>query len=381
MKRHPKRKIYRDKAGRLIASIHLNGKQHFKRVKTEEQAREWFLCVETQSVTASQLTYKQLNDAAAAFTMMKEQHVEGLSLSDVVRQWIQSNAPTGGNGVTMREAMEDYLKRSRSRITEGTLKGYASMLRKFVADVGEESKVAAFKKANAVRWLDRFNAKPPTWLAYQRALSKFFSDCVTMEYTLVNPFANLAKPRVPPPQRRFLSVPETIAALRSIAANEPRFIHFATLGLFAGLRPMESVRITKSHINLATGYIHLSGDIVKSHSFKERIVKINPTLMSWLKAYPFEDKPVPSDNLDYIGRKIKHCAILSKGQWDKTPDVFRHTFGTYEFARTGNSAETAMMMGHSERIALLHYRGRVPKEEANSFFDIQPGDVVESATC
>lgn len=373
MKRHPKRKIYRDKAGRMIASIHINGKQHLKRVKTEEQAREWFLCVETESIAASQLSFKQLNDAAAAFTIMKERHVEAMSLFDIVRQWIQGNAPAGGNGMTMRSAMEDYLKRSRSRIAERTLQGYALMLRKFVADVGEESKVAAFRKADAVRWLDRFNDKPPTWRAYQRTLSKFFNDCAKLDWCMVNPFANLDKPRSKPPERKFLSVENAEKALASVARRQPNLIHFLTLGLFAGIRPIESLRLTADHINLSTGYIHLTGDITKSHSFKERVVPINATLRAWLERYPFKGKPVPTTDICYVDRAIKECATADG--WERTPDNLRHSFATYQFALTGNSAETAMICGHSEAIAMKHYRGRVTREDAERYFSIVPASV------
>jgi integrase len=356
----------------MIASIHINGKQRLKRVKTEEQAREWFLCVETQSVAASQLSFKQLNDAAAAFTIMKEQHVEEVSLSDIVRQWIQGNAPA--HAMILREAMEDYLQRSRSRIAERTLKGYSQMLRKFVADVGEERNVASFKKADAIRWLDRFNDMPPTWRAYQRTLSKFYAECVKMDWCLANPFSNLDAPKAPPPERKFLSVEDAKLALQSVMKRKPALIHFLTLGLFAGIRPIESLRLTSKHFNLETGYIHLSGDITKSHSFKERVVPINDTLRAWLEAYPFEEKPIPVGDICYVDKAIKDCANLD--HWERTPDGLRHSFATYEFARSRNSAETAAICGHAEAIAMKHYRGRVTPEEADRYFSLVPGTVV-----
>ena len=372
MKRHPKRKIYCDKSGRMIASIHLNGKQHLKRVKTEEQAREWFLCVETKSVAASKLSFKQLNDAAAAFTIMKEQHVEAVSLSDIVRQWVQGNAPA--HAMIMREAMEDYLQRSRSRIAERTLKGYSQMLRKFVADVGEERNVASFKKADAIRWLDRFNDKPPTWLAFQRTLSKFFAECVKMDWCLANPFSNLDAPKTPPPERKFLSVEDAKAALQSVMKRKPALIHFLTLGLFAGIRPIESLRLTSKHVNLETGYIHLSGDITKSHSFKERVVPINDTLRAWLVKFPFEEKPVPMNDICNVDKAMRECSELD--HWERTPDCLRHSWCTYEFARSRNSAEVAATAGHSEAVCQRHYRGRVTPEEAEKFFALIPDAVI-----
>ena len=365
------RHLYHDKQGRLIASICLNGKQHLKRVKTREQARQWFLIMETQSTKASNLTFSQINDAANALDLLRKAGAT-TSLAEIATQWLQgvSGASGAKQSTSLKEAIREYEERSKARVAEKTLKDYMLMLRHFEQDIGEQTEVAAFSKADAVRYLDRFLSKPPTWRAYQRALSKFFTECVKMDWCQTNPFANLDPPKCKPPERKFLSVPDTEAALQSVLKRKPQLIHFLTLGLFAGIRPVESLRLTAKHINMSTGYIHLTGDIVKSHSFKERVVPINDTLRAWLEAYPFGDKPVPSTNINQVAKALQVCA--AKDGWTKTPDVFRHSFGSYEAARTGCSSATAMAMGHSERIALLHYRGRVTKEEAQKYFAIMP---------
>ena len=365
------RHIYRDKQGRLIASIHLNGKQHLKRVASKEQAREWFLCMETQSTKAAELTFAQLNDAANALTMLRSGGV-ALTLTEVATQWLQSvsGALEGKQSPSLKDAMAEYEERSRARVAEKTLKGYMLMLNHFRDDMGEQTEVAAFTKADAVRYLDRFLDRPPTWRAYQRTLSKFFSECVRMEWTKSNPFANLDAPKCKPPERKFLTVPDTETAIQSVLKRKPRLIHFLTLGLFAGIRPIESLRLTSKHINLDTGYIRLDAGITKSHSFKERVVPINDTLRAWIEAYPFEDKPVPSTNINQVAKALQSCA--AKDGWEKTPDVLRHSWCTYQFALTGNSFETASWAGHSEAVCQRHYRGRVTREEALKYFAILP---------
>lgn len=364
------RHIYRDKQGRLIASIHLNGKQHLKRVASKEQAREWFLLVETQSTKASQLTFAQLHDAANALTVLKERDVK-LTLSEVVESWLggEGNLPQGPTR-TFNEAIAEYLDRSKTRVTAGTLKDYRRMLTKFQNAIGGDNMVCSFKKPDAIKFLDRFLDKPPTWGAYHRALSRFFTECVRMEWCNQNPFTGLDAPKCKPPERKFLSVEDTRRALESVARRHPALIHFLTLGLFAGVRPIESLRLTAKHINLSTGYIHLSGDITKSHSYKERVVPINDTLRAWFNAFPFEDKPVPVNDICYVDRIIKECA--DRDRWERTPDNLRHSFATYQFALSRNSHETAMICGHAEAIAMKHYRGRVTREDAERFFSIVP---------
>ena len=362
----PRHHLYKDKKGRLVASIRVNGKQCLKRVKSEEQARQWFLLMETESTQASELTFKQLNDAARAFTLLKERAPD-LSLTDLVLSYLKDR-PTG-RSILLGEAIRQYEERSKARVAERTLKGYSQMLRHFKEDLGDID-LASFKKSDAIKYLDRFLSKPPTWRAYHRTLSKFFSEAVKMEWCMVNPFAGIDPPRTAPPERKFLSVKDAEQALRSVLNRKPQLIHFLTLGLFGGLRPIESLRITSKHVNLDTGYIHLSGDITKSHSFKERVVPINETLRAWLTAYPFGEKPIPVNDICYVDKALKDCSM--QDHWERTTDNLRHSFATYEFARSRNSAETAAICGHSEAIACKHYRGRVTPEEADRFFALIP---------
>ena len=97
---------------------------------------------------------------------------------------------------------------------------------------------------------------------------------------------------------------------------------------------------------------------------------INNTLRAWLDAYPFEGKPIPFTSISAVDKAIKGCAQIDG--WERTPDNLRHSFATYQFALTGNSAETATICGHSEAIAFKHYRGRVTREDAERFFNIVP---------
>ena len=364
------RHIYKDKRGRLIASICINGRQRLKRVKTKEQAREWFLLVETQSTKAAELTFAQLNDAANALTVLKERDVK-LTLSEVVESWLggEGNTPVV-NAKTFNEAIAEYLERSKTRVSAGTLKDYRLMLNKFKDAIGGDNMVSSFKKPDALHFLDRFLDRPPTWGAYHRTLSRFFTECVRMEWATSNPFGNLDAPKCKPPERLFLSVLDAKTALQSVLKRKPHLIHFMTLGLFAGIRPIESLRLTAKHINLSTGYICLDGNITKSHSYKERVVPINDTLRAWLTAYPFEDKPVPVSDICNVDKAIKDCA--TQDHWPRTQDNLRHSFATYQFALTNNSAETAAICGHAESIAMRHYRGRVTREDALLYFGIVP---------
>lgn len=366
------RHLYHDKNGRLIAAICINGKQKLKRVKDKAQAQQWFLAMETGNTKlVSQLTYAQMSDAATAIDLLS-QHGLTMTLTDIATQFLKDR-PTGIT-MTLHEAILEYEDRSQARVAPKTLYGYLWMLRHFEEDVGNID-LATFKKADAVRYLDRFLNKPPTWRAYQRTLSKFFSEATKMDWCQVNPFLGLDAPKCQPPKREFMSVNDAKLALQSVLKRKPTLIHFLTLGMFAGIRPIESLRLTKDHFNLDTGYIHLTGDITKSHSYKERVVPINSTLMAWLVKFPFEDKPVPMNDICNIAKAMRECSELD--HWQRTPDCLRHSWCTYEFARSRDSASVAATAGHSEAVCQRHYRGRVTPEEAVKYFDLVPDAVMD----
>lgn len=359
--------VYKDSRGYLTAAIHMNGRQHLKHVRTVQQAREWILCMETDSTQAASLKYTQLNDAANALDILKSHNLT-MTLTELATLWVKDR-PLTATQMTLHDALAQYEERSKARVAEKTLHGYMLMLRHFEDDVGDID-LPSFKRADALRYLDRFLTKPPTWKAYHKALSKFFAEALKMEWVTLNPFSNLDAPKVAPPERKFMSVQDAKLALQSVLKRKPSLIHFLTLGLFAGVRPIESLRLTSKHINMATGYIHMTGDITKSHSFKERVVPINDTLKAWFEAYPFEDKPVPANDICNVDKILKDCA--AQDHWERTPDNLRHSFATYEFARSCNSAQTAAICGHSEAIACKHYRGRVTPEEAKEYFALLP---------
>ena len=85
--------VYKDSRGYLTASIHMNGRQHLKHVRTVQQAREWLLCMETDSTQAAQLKYAQLNDAASALDILKSHNLT-MTLTQLATLWVKDRPTT-----------------------------------------------------------------------------------------------------------------------------------------------------------------------------------------------------------------------------------------------------------------------------------------------
>lgn len=362
--------LLKDKNGRLKATVTVNGKQYQKRVRSEDEGRQFVLSVELERDNRDELSAKQLNDASNALHLLRKQKVD-VSFVDLARYYLD-NAFEGV--VTVNEAAIEYLDKCKARVAEGSLRNYTRILQRFAEKFGER-KIASIRRKDMIDYLARYEANPPNWLNTQRALSKFFVECEKYGYCKENPCRLLEAPRnVSAPERAYLRPDDVKKVMRAAEEQgDPSIVLYLALGFFGGLRPSEAFRMKAKHINLETGYIYISADITKTHSFKERTFQIEPTLMAWLKRYydPTK-KPVQSGKAHSVDYAIR--TVFAKAGVAKTDDVLRHTYGTYRFALTGNSAETASIMGHAEAVGLKYYRGRAPKDEAVRFFAIMPKD-------
>lgn len=362
--------LLKDGNGRLKATVTVNGKQYQKRVRSEEEGRQFVLSVELERDDRDELSAKQLNDASNALHLLKKASVS-VSFCDLARYYLD-NAFEGI--VTIDEAISEYLKKCEARVTEGTLRNYKRFLRLF-GDKFANRKVASIKQKEMMDYLMAYEKQPTNWLNAQRAISKFFVECEKYGYCSTNPCHLLEAPRnVKAPNRKYLSPEDAERVLRCAEEMKRKdLILFLALGLFGGLRPSEAFRMDAQHLNVSTGYIHITADITKTHSFKERTFQIEPTLMAWLRRYYDPNtKPIRYKSIDTLSYAIG--TVFKKAGVEKSGDVLRHSFGTYRFALTGNSAETASVMGHSEGVGNMFYRGRAPKDEAIRFFAIRPKD-------
>ena len=358
--------LLQDKHGRLKVCITLNGKQFQKRVKTEQEAEQWVLLKKLDQDKYT-LSNAQLNDALNAWILLSKADVK-IGFTDLAKYYLD-NAFEGV--VTVEDAVSEYLKKCEMRVSAGTLRNYRRFLGTFLTKFGQV-KVASIKQKDMIDYLTIYDKQPPNWLNAHRALSKFFVECEKYGYCSKNPCHLIEPPRnLKAPNREYLSADDTAKLMRCAEESGNRDATlFLALGLFGGLRPSEAFRMDSKHINLETGYIYISADITKTHSFKERRFKIEPTLMAWLKRYYEEGKPIRYKTLETLTYAVGQ--IFKKAGVKKTGDVLRHSAATYRYALTNNSAETAAIMGHSEGIAMKHYRGLATKEEAERFFAVLP---------
>jgi integrase len=160
--------------------------------------------------------------------------------------------------------------------------------------------------------------------------------------------------------------PQELRAMLENATKEMRVI--IALQAFGGLRLQEALRLDWRDVFTIPGHVEISS--AKSKTRSRRLVEINATLESWLAEFRGSEGNVTAMTLDaYTWQLIqlrKRLEIPSK------KNGLRHGFLSAHFAIHQNEGMTAAQAGTSPAMLYRHYRGLMPKAQAEKWFAVRP---------
>ena len=158
---------------------------------------------------------------------------------------------------------------------------------------------------------------------------------------------------------------------------------YFAIGVFAGLRPSEVTALDWRDVDFEREEIFVRHQEANSKERVGRSVPLEPTLRRWLQLSVNRTGDVtPSLNHRKRFEAIRLHAdkwLQERGQeesatladnWDQ--DCMRHTAASHWDARTGNRAQTAFWLGHTEDVHKMHYLHPVNKPDAEGFWQIVP---------
>lgn len=314
------------------------------------------------AVNLGNLSDGQRADVRAAFALLDGRRE---TLTDAVRFFITATTPTGDAkpiGDVMAELLAE--KRATNR-RERTIRNAEARLRGFAYDF-QGRPISTITTMDIARWIDELAHTPATRNVYLVAVRDLFSFAVRRGWIEKNPALAVPKATVERKPPEIFTVRETRKLLDTAAAHRPELVPFLAIGLFAGLRPENELRLLDwGDVNLKERQIRVTAATAKKR--RQRFVEISDNLADWLLPHRKAEGRV-----SYSRRMLRD--IIGKAGLAWSPDVMRHSFASYHLAEHEDAAKTAMQLGHSGNADVLfqHYRELVRPKDAAAFWKITP---------
>jgi integrase len=269
---------------------------------------------------------------------------------------------------TVRNAFQLFLgARAHDGLRARYLEDLKFRLGKFCESFGDRV-LAGIEPSEIAVWLRRLGQTAISRNTYVKRLSVFFEYDRQQGWIGVNPMVDVSMAKVAPAVPGILSVEETARLLES--ADEET-LPFHALGLFAGLRSTEIMRLKWEHIRFEERLIEVPA--LSSKTASRRLVTMQPNLIEWLLPYRGRYGAIcPTSLHRRLALDRKNAGISN---WPS--NAARHSFASYHLAHFKNAPATSLELGHVQpAIVFANYRELVRPAEAERFWKIVP--VVQS---
>lgn len=256
-----------------------------------------------------------------------------------------------------------------------------------------ERAIKTILSAECRKWLKSKKWKPLNRRNYIRDLNIFFNWAEKNEIIEKNPFRFITKPTVKLETPKIFTVAEAKSLLHHAHADkDDGLLPFVCLGLFAGIRVCELVRMDWKDVVLEERFIHIRPEVAKSRAIP-RTIDISDNLEKWLLLCVKESGPLVPKNLrhkrDKLYRKVGIKAPEpeegvepgdeKENEVEERRNPFRHSFGSNYLVKHDDPGKTQLQMGQQTPSVLFkHYRQVVTRKQAAAYWSLVPEASVPS---
>lgn len=324
---------------------------------------------------AEQAEFVALREAAAA---------AGITVAEAVRLGIEQRQKGRQVRMLLSVAIRECLKaKDASNKRPRYLDQLGYNCRAFLASLGgDDPFVDAVTGTQVAGWLHGNGWKPATVRTKRIDLQTLFGWCQRQGWSESNPVAGIERECLDDKPPGILTVEQAARLMRACEEVDPGLLAYLALGLFAGIRPEEIVRLRPRDVR--GEHVEVRADASKTR--QRRLVDLAPNLRAWLsRCGALELPPRNWRGRMYQVRRAAGFAsarrrmVGGRERWESLPgdpwphDVLRHSFASYHLAMHGSADRTALQMGHrSTDMLFRHYRELVTKAEAEKFWGIRP---------
>ena len=184
-----------------------------------------------------------------------------------------------------------------------------------------------------------------------------FLQLVVRGYSEVNPCQAVKRPRADKEPPAIFTPCEAKKLLEEAYRSDNGLVPFLAIGLFAGVRPMEIMRLKWK--NISGQYIEVSA--AKSKTRQRRLVEVLPSLSSWLEL----GGELPARNKRKRLTAWLRNVAMATGHHEAL--LCEHHLAMFRSAE-----KTAPELGHRTQLCFQDYRELVQIADAEEYWSIKP---------
>lgn len=265
---------------------------------------------------------------------------------------------------TLKDAVDKLIANRRQN---GKRERYLIQLRSTLGQFVEgrdQKNCADVTKAEIDEWINANGWAPKTRYGKLTDVQTLFAFAQRNGWCVVSPCPSRDEITLDDKPPGILTVEQCKALLQTAHKKEPTLIAYIALGLFAGIRPEELIKLDWTEIDLKKKLVEVKAEKAKTR--KRRLVNLSENCVKWLKL----GGELPPVNFKKKFDRVREAAKIA----DWPHDGMRHSFASYHLAMHGSADKTAVQMGHrSTEMLFSHYRELIkdPKQ-AKEFWSIRP---------
>jgi len=300
-------------------------------------------------------------DASKAHVILKPHDVSILEAA----KYYEKHVLAYKKAPIVKDLVERYLADSINRgLRPRSIGDLRHRLNSFAIDFGG-SQLNDITLDELKEWIQDDEWSMRTRINFLTKISQLYEFAKPRGWVDLNRTEQLARPRVEETKPEIFSVEQAAQLLKH--AQEFNLLPYIAIGIFAGVRSAEMMRLDSKNINFEGKTITIGADIAKKRS--QRIIDMQPALLAWLD--PVKDKLMAGGPIVEEFRKNK-AALLEASQLEWPANGLRHSFGSYHYAMFRNADDTSHQMGNSVDIVHKFYKALVSRAEAEKFWNLRP---------
>lgn len=317
---------------------------------------------QNEGTAALALPLEVRQDAAKAYALLAPSGVSLVQAAEYYRQHVLAFREAPLIEEIVKRLLEDAKRNDRRDRTVAELKFRLEAFRDDFA--GRRLSEITVEELKA--WVDDDEWSPRTRINYLTKVSQLFNYALRHGWVDSNIADRVERPTAEDKEPGIFTL-DQVARLLECA---PRFhlLPYFAIGLFAGLRSAELMRLDWSAVHLEGGSIVVGAQVAKKRS--RRVVEIAPVLKAWLapvlkKSGPIVEEATFRDNLDALRKEV--------GMQEWPHNGLRHSFASYHLGAFGDALKTATLLGHKDPgVVHNHYKALVQRAEAARFWELRP---------